>query len=83
VLSCRDNEIIDRVWRGVLVTDTVISRAVYQIRKAMGNGGDGPPIIETIPKRGYRCAWAARAAHADFNEPPLRSLRLAVLPFED
>ena len=27
------NQIIERVWRGTLVTDEVITRAVYQIRK--------------------------------------------------
>jgi DNA-binding winged helix-turn-helix (wHTH) protein/TolB-like protein/tetratricopeptide (TPR) repeat protein len=48
--------IIRDVWRGVLVSDDVISRSVYLIRKALNDGNESglPSSIETIPKRGYR-----------------------------
>jgi len=48
--------IIRDVWRGISVSDDVISRSIYLIRKALNDGNESPtpPTIETIPKRGYR-----------------------------
>jgi len=48
--------IIKDVWRGTMVTDDVISRSIYLIRKALSDPGDedSQQIIQTIPKRGYR-----------------------------
>lgn len=48
-------ELIERVWEGVFVTDDVLVRAISELRKALGDGdGSRPRVIETIRKRGYR-----------------------------
>lgn len=47
------DELRDRVWPGVHVTDDVLVRAVSELRKLLGEE-DGAPVIETIRKRGYR-----------------------------
>ncbi len=47
-------ELIDRVWRGAIVGDEVLSRCIYQIRRALGESSRHARYLETIPKRGYR-----------------------------
>ena len=68
--------IIKDVWRGTLVTDDVISRSIYLIRKALSDPGDedSQRIIQTIPKRGYRLIIEVAplvAAPAEAPSPPL------------
>ncbi len=47
-------EILDRVWRRRFVTETVLTRAVFEIRAAFGDDTGRPRYVETIVKRGYR-----------------------------
>jgi Tol biopolymer transport system component/DNA-binding winged helix-turn-helix (wHTH) protein len=47
-------EIVSSVWEGAFVTDNAITRAVTQIRKALGDDAKEPRFIETIPTVGYR-----------------------------
>jgi Tol biopolymer transport system component/DNA-binding winged helix-turn-helix (wHTH) protein len=47
-------EILDAVWTGTFVTPNVLTRAVAQIRKALGDDSDHGRFIETLAKRGYR-----------------------------
>jgi TolB-like protein len=76
-------EIIKYVWRGTLVSDEVISRAIYQMRKALGDSPGGESIIETVPKRGYRCSALFNGAPVRLVDGKSSPLRLAVLPFEN
>lgn len=56
-----------RVWPDRIVTDDVLSRCIYQLRRqlAAAGGADGRELIETLPKRGYRLR-----AEAAGPEPP-------------
>lgn len=47
-------EVLDRVWAGVYVTDNAVARVVAQIRRALGDAARGARYIETVPTRGYR-----------------------------
>src|ERR1044071_1141899 len=47
-------ELFDRVWREAFVTDNALTRAVKDIRRAIGDDAGSPRYIETLPKRGYR-----------------------------
>ena len=47
-------ELLDALWAGTFVTPNVLTRAVAQIRKAIGDETRDGPFIETIAKRGYR-----------------------------
>ena len=53
------NELMDKVWPGVIVTEHTLTRCIYQLRRDLraiiGQEGaaDFDPI-ETLPKRGYR-----------------------------
>jgi DNA-binding winged helix-turn-helix (wHTH) protein/tetratricopeptide (TPR) repeat protein len=64
--------IIRDVWRGTLVTDDVISRSIYLIRKALSEPGDedSQRIIQTIPKRGYRLIIEVAPGAAAVTETP-------------
>ena len=41
-------------WNRQYVADTVLTRAVAELRRALGDDAHDPQFIETIPRRGYR-----------------------------
>ncbi len=47
-------DILGRLWPGVVVTEDALARAVFKLRKALGDDAKAPRFIETVPKRGYR-----------------------------
>ena len=47
------DELIRSVWGGRVVSDDAVNRCIVELRRALGDGGQGP-VIETIPKVGYR-----------------------------
>ena len=51
--------LIEVVWKGAIVSDDVISRCVYRLRKVLGD--TGRQIIRTVPKRGYLLTVSAAA----------------------
>jgi len=51
--------LIDAVWPGTFVEDQAVTRAVWQLRQALGWQKDEG--LETIPKRGYRLTAPVRA----------------------
>jgi Tol biopolymer transport system component/DNA-binding winged helix-turn-helix (wHTH) protein len=48
------DEILTAVWEQTAVTDNALTRAVAQLRKALGDDSRSPRIIETVPTVGYR-----------------------------
>ncbi|HET7696186.1 MAG TPA: winged helix-turn-helix domain-containing protein [Vicinamibacterales bacterium] len=48
------DELLDAVWTGTFVTPNVLTRAVAQIRKALGDESQDARYVETIARRGYR-----------------------------
>ena len=47
-------ELLDAAWRDTFVTPNVLTRAVAQLRKAIGDDAFEARYIETVAKRGYR-----------------------------
>ena len=47
-------ELFEKVWKEAFVTDNALTRAVKEIRRAIGDDASAPRYIETLPKRGYR-----------------------------
>jgi TolB-like protein len=74
------NELLETVWRGHFVSEHVLTHAVWQLRRALGD----PELIESIPKRGYRVTAPVRGTGFDTSRQPapaetvVRSI--AVLP---
>ena len=56
-------EIIAVVWEGQFITDSALTRAVADLRKALGDDVRQPRFIATVTKRGYRLVapveWAS------------------------
>jgi adenylate cyclase len=46
------DELFGAVWPNLTVTDDVLVQSVGELRRALGD--DGPRLIRTIPRRGYR-----------------------------
>lgn len=46
--------LIERVWPTTLPTDDVLTQAITQLRKALGDECDRPQYIQTVSKQGYR-----------------------------
>lgn len=47
-------ELLDAVWPQEFVAESVLTRAIGELRKALGDDAREPRTIETIPRRGYR-----------------------------
>jgi len=60
-------ELLDRFWPDVHVTENTLARAIADIRKALGDPADQPRVIQTMARRGYRFVGvsAAEAATGD------------------
>ena len=77
-LACEPGEVVskqqllDSVWNGDLVTESVLSRAIAELRSHLGDDARNPIYIATIPKRGYRLiAETAPLAEAATDPPPV------------
>lgn len=46
--------LIDAVWPKVFISESVLTRAIAGLRRALGDDARKPRFIETIAKRGYR-----------------------------
>ena len=46
--------LVEAAWGDVAVTDNSLEQAVSALRRVLGTTGDGRPLIETVPRRGYR-----------------------------
>jgi TolB-like protein/DNA-binding winged helix-turn-helix (wHTH) protein len=49
-------EIFQEVWAGTFVSDDALTRCIGELRRAFHETAQGPSIIETVAKRGYRIA---------------------------
>jgi TolB-like protein/DNA-binding winged helix-turn-helix (wHTH) protein/Tfp pilus assembly protein PilF len=50
-------DLLAKLWPGAVVTDDVLSRCIYELRRQLSQaGGDEQlkALIDTVPKRGYR-----------------------------
>ena len=48
------HDILDAVWRDVVVTDGALSQAVRILRRTLGDDPREPSFIRTVPRHGYR-----------------------------
>jgi DNA-binding winged helix-turn-helix (wHTH) protein len=59
------DELLQTVWAGTRVSDTVLKVCVREIREALGDAAKAPRFIETIPRQGYRFVAAVGTQLAD------------------
>ena len=67
------SELTDAVWAKEFLADTALTRAVFELREALGDDPRRPAYVETIPKRGYRLiAEVSRARRTAAPDPAPR-----------
>jgi Tol biopolymer transport system component/DNA-binding winged helix-turn-helix (wHTH) protein len=59
------DELLSSVWQRREVNDEVLSRAIADLRRALGDDARQPRLIETVPKLGYRLLARTGPVHAD------------------
>jgi DNA-binding winged helix-turn-helix (wHTH) protein len=48
------DELLNAVWTGVAVTESVLSKSIGELRAALGDSFKAPRLIETVQRRGFR-----------------------------
>lgn len=64
------DELLDRIWPNVTVVEGSLPTAVHKLRQALNDESRSDPIIETVPRVGYRLAMPVRVEEAP--DPPFR-----------
>lgn len=75
-------DLMSRVWPHLIVTDDVLTRCIYELRKQLKRaaGSEGyKEILETIPKRGYRLAADVTAASSRSQAAPAKQWKWHLL----
>jgi TolB-like protein/DNA-binding winged helix-turn-helix (wHTH) protein/Tfp pilus assembly protein PilF len=57
-------ELLENVWRGVVVTSSSVYQAIAVLRRALGDDADQPRYIATVQRKGYRLIAAVDPAPA-------------------
>src|SRR5213593_3310161 len=70
-------EIFDRVWSDVVVSDGALSQAVRTLRRALGDDPRAPVFIRTVSRHGYRFVHTDVIEEADGAPPENAPLRPA------
>ena len=53
-------ELMKQLWPDSFVEESNLTQNIFSLRKALGQGEEGPLYIETVPRRGYRFAAQVR-----------------------
>jgi DNA-binding winged helix-turn-helix (wHTH) protein len=73
-------ELINEIWPDVIVEENNLTKHISTLRRVLGEGG-GQPLIETLPKRGYRFV-AALKEERGLPSTAAQKQAVAVLPFK-
>jgi DNA-binding winged helix-turn-helix (wHTH) protein len=65
---------LQEVWRGIPVTDEVLTQCIKTLRRQLGDSATQPRLIETIPKHGYRFIAAVTCVSDGDLEPDARKI---------
>ncbi len=76
------DELLDRFWPGVNITDNTLTRAIADIRKALGDSAEQPQFVQTLARRGYRFVGQA-ASPVPGSRPALSRVEGIPAPDED
>jgi TolB-like protein/DNA-binding winged helix-turn-helix (wHTH) protein/Tfp pilus assembly protein PilF len=50
----RKNELLDKVWPDVIVSENTLSHCIDDVRQALGDSAREPRFIETVPRLGFK-----------------------------
>ncbi|HEX8028658.1 MAG TPA: winged helix-turn-helix domain-containing protein, partial [Vicinamibacterales bacterium] len=63
------DELLDRFWPDVHVSENTLARAIADIRKALGEDAAAPRYLETVSRRGYKFLGATNATGVTGSDP--------------
>ena len=63
------DELLDRFWADVHVSENTLARAIADIRKALGEDAAAPRYLETVSRRGYQFIGGAEATAGTGGDP--------------
>jgi DNA-binding winged helix-turn-helix (wHTH) protein len=58
------DELLERFWPGINISDNTLTRALADIRKALGDSASVPTYVQTLARRGYRFVGESGASGA-------------------
>ncbi|HEX4950715.1 MAG TPA: winged helix-turn-helix domain-containing protein, partial [Blastocatellia bacterium] len=61
-------ELLKTLWPDTYVEESNLTTYVSQLRKALGENGEGQMYIETVPRRGYRFSAEVKRTQADWED---------------
>ncbi|TNF87318.1 MAG: winged helix-turn-helix domain-containing protein [Gammaproteobacteria bacterium] len=87
------DELIERVWKGRIVSDSAISVRINAARKVVGDTGSRQAVIKTVPRRGFRLAidvtriedesgFSRQSTAERGNATPVKKPVVGIFPFE-
>lgn len=63
-------QLLENIWQNAYVTDDVITQAIGELRKTLGDDFRQPAFVETIPRRGYRLLQPVRVLRSEPSPEP-------------
>ena len=66
--------LIESAWSGLAVTDNSLEQAISRLRRLLGDGPDGTPYIQTVPRQGYRFTGTVTRTTARASDDSLEAL---------
>jgi len=89
------DEIVEKIWDGRAVSDSVVSTGIKGVRRALGDDGDRQLFVKTIRGRGFRFIAPVKLISDQISANPLNQLQqdterpeqgtkpsIAILPFK-
>ena len=67
------DELLDRFWPGVNISENTLTRAIADIRKALGEQASEPKYIQTLARRGFRFVSSAKVTRPESDEDPFQA----------
>lgn len=64
-------ELFERVWPDVAVTDNALTQVVSDLRQALGDAAGAPTYVQTVARRGYRFIGAVERVAAPAMDAPI------------
>jgi len=77
------NELLDHVWAGTCPTPEVVTQAIMELRRVLGDDGRANMLIETVPRLGYRLVSPAVFQDTTPGAMGKRAVAPAALPEPD
>lgn len=68
-------DLLDAIWPDTAVVEASLPTAIHKLRLALGDDGRDSPIIETVPRIGYRLAVAVEVIESSDAPAPQVTLR--------